>query len=197
MERSEARERIVRKTMEEVLVKGYSKVTMDAISSALGMSKKTIYQLFPGKRDLLRTVLNKLQKEIEEGIAQRVETPDLSFRERWRAVLEYIGMQYARFGPGFVEDLATAEPEIYNSLNAFRTGLVRTHFARLAQEGTQAGMFRKDLDPRLLSAVYLASVQAILNPATVQELGVSPSQAYHDLVKLLFEGILEPVKATA
>lgn len=195
MERSEARERIVRKAMEEILVKGYSKVTMDAISSALGMSKKTIYQLFPGKRDLLRTVLNKLQKEIEEGIAQRVDAADLSFRERWRTVLEYIGIQYSRFGPGFVEDLHTAEPEIYESLNTFRTGLVKTHFARLAQEGTRDGVFRKELDPRLISAIYQASLQAILNPATVQELGVSPAQAYHDMVKLLFEGILEPLKA--
>ncbi|MEK7393246.1 MAG: TetR/AcrR family transcriptional regulator, partial [Fibrobacterota bacterium] len=75
MERSEARERIVKKAMDEILVKGYSKVTMDSISSALGMSKKTIYQLFLGKRDLLRTVLNKLQKEIEEGITQRVDAP--------------------------------------------------------------------------------------------------------------------------
>lgn len=191
MERSEARERIARKAMEEILAKGYSKVTMDSISSALGMSKKTIYQLFPGKRDLLRTVLNKLQKEIEEGIAQRVDAEGLDFRERWRTVLEYIGTQYGRFGPGFVEDLHTAEPEIYESLNAFRTGIVKTYFARLAQEGTREGVFRKDLDPRLLSAVYLAASQAILNPATVQELGVSGAQAYHDMVKLLFEGIME------
>ena len=191
MERSEARERIARKAMEEILAKGYTKVTMDAISSALGMSKKTIYQLFPGKRDLLRTVLNKLQKQIEEGIAQRVDAEGLDFRERWRTVLEYIGVQYGRFGPGFVEDLHSAEPEIYESLNAFRTGIVKNHFARLAVEGTRIGVFRKDLDPRLLSAVYLAASQAILNPATVQELGVSGSQAYHDMVKLLFEGIME------
>ncbi len=193
MERSEAREKIARKAMEEILAKGYSKVTMDAISSSLGMSKKTIYQIFPGKRELLRTVLNKLQKEIEDGIGQRVESQGLEFQERWRTVLEYIGQQYSRFGPGFVEDLRTAEPEIYESLNAFRVGLVLKYFRRLAEEGTQQGVFRKDLDPRLLSAVYLASVQAILNPVTVMELGISPVQAYRDLVKLLFEGITEPL----
>ncbi len=194
MERSEARERIVRKAMEEILAKGYTKVTMDQISSALGMSKKTIYQLFPSKRDLLRTVLNKLQKEIEEGVAARVDAKDTDFRERWKTVLEYIGVQYSRFGPGFVEDLHTAEPEIYESLNAFRMGIVKNHFSRLAQEGTQLGIFRKDLDPRLLATVYMASVQAILNPATIQDLGVSPTQAYHDMVRLLFEGIMDATK---
>lgn len=192
MERSEARERIARKAMEEILVKGYSKVTMDAISSSLGMSKKTIYQIFPGKRELLRTVLNKLQKEIEEGICQRTEAQNDPFQNRWANVLEYIGLQYSRLGPGFVEDLRTAEPEIYDSLNAFRVGLVVKYFRRLAEEGTQLGVFRRDLDPRLLSAVYLASVQAILNPVTVQELGITPAQAYRDLVRLLFEGISDP-----
>ncbi len=194
MERSEARERIVRKAMEEILVKGYTKVTMDQISSALGMSKKTIYQLFPGKRELLRTMLNKLQKEIEEGVAARVDDKQMEFRERWRTVLEYIGMQYSRFGPGFVEDLHTAEPEIYESLNAFRMGIVKNHFARLAQEGTQLGVFRKDLDPRLLATVYMASVQAILNPASIQDLGMAPAQAYHEMVRLLFEGVMEATK---
>lgn len=189
MERSEARDRIARKAMEEILVKGYSKVTMDAISSSLGMSKKTIYQIYPGKRELLKTVLTKLQKEIEEGIVERVDAGNTDFRERWRTVLEYIGVQYARIGPGFVEDLRTAEPEIYESLNAFRGGLVVKYFSRLSEEGSQLGVFRKDLDPRLLSAVYLASVQAILNPSTIQDLGIPPVQAYHDLVKLLFEGI--------
>ncbi len=189
MERSEARERIARKAMEEILVKGYSKVTMDAISSSLGMSKKTIYQIFPGKRELLRTVLNKLQKEIEEGIDERVGIQNVDFRERWRTVLEYIGMQYSRIGPGFVDDLRTAEPEVYDSLNAFRVSVAQKYFGKLAEEGAQRGIFRKDLDPRLLSAVYLASVQAILNPSTIQELGVPPAQAYRDLVKLLFEGI--------
>ncbi|HQF53899.1 MAG TPA: TetR/AcrR family transcriptional regulator [Fibrobacteria bacterium] len=194
MERSEARERIVRKAMEEILVKGYTKVTMDQISSALGMSKKTIYQLFPGKRELLRTMLNKLQKEIEEGVAARVDDKQMEFRERWRTVLEYIGMQYSRFGPGFVEDLHTAEPEIYESLNAFRMGIVKNHFARLAQEGTQLGVFRKDLDPRLLATVYMASVQVILNPASIQDLGMAPAQAYHEMVRLLFEGVMEATK---
>jgi TetR/AcrR family transcriptional regulator, cholesterol catabolism regulator len=192
MERSEARDRIARKAMEEILAKGYSKVTMDAISSSLGMSKKTIYQIYPGKRELLKTVLTKLQKEIEEGILERVAAENTDFRERWRTVLEYIGMQYARIGPGFVEDLRTVEPEIYDTLNAFRVGLVSRYFGRLAEEGSQLGVFRKDLDPRLLSAVYLASIQAILNPVTVQELGVTPAQAYHDLVRLLFEGIADP-----
>ncbi len=194
MDRNEAREKIVRVATEEILTKGYSNVTMDAISAVMKMSKKTIYQLFPGKRDLLRTVLSRLQKEIEEGISQRVDAVEMGFRDRWRAVLEYIGIQYARFGPGFVEDLHTVEPEIYAALDTFRTGLVRTHFARLAAEGTREGVFRKEIDPRLISAVYQASLQAILNPATVQELGVTPAQAYRDMVKLLFEGILEPVK---
>lgn len=191
MERSEARDRIARRAMEEILVKGYSKVTMDAISSSLGMSKKTIYQIYPGKRELLKTVLNKFQKEVEEGIVERVAAKNITFRERWSNVFEFIGMQYGRLGPGFVDDLRTAEPEINQSLNAFRVGLVLKYFSRLAEEGSQLGVFRKNLDPRLLSAVYLASVQAILNPVTVQELGIPPAQAYRDLVTLLFEGISE------
>ena len=36
---------------------GFAKVTMDEIAEELGMSKRTLYQHFPGKKALLRKVL--------------------------------------------------------------------------------------------------------------------------------------------
>lgn len=36
---------------------GFAKVTMDEIAEELGMSKRTLYQHFPGKKALLRKAL--------------------------------------------------------------------------------------------------------------------------------------------
>jgi AcrR family transcriptional regulator len=189
VDRIRTREKIVAKATEEILRQGYSRTTMDAIATRLGMSKKTIYQLYPSKKDLLRGVLSALQMEIEQGLEQIVFRPDLAFREKWLAVVEFTACQYGRFGPGFVDDLRTVDPEIFQILDKFRSDLVQRCFSSLAAEGVREGAFRADIDPRFLSAVYLAIVQAILNPVALQQLGMAPDHAYLEVVKLILDGI--------
>lgn len=196
MDRIRTREKIVAKATEEILRQGYSRTTMDVIAAGLGMSKKTIYQLYPSKKELLRAVLSTLQSEIEKGLEQVVFRPNLAFREKWLAVVEYTACQYGRVGPGFVDDLRSSDPEIFRILEKFRGEMVQRCFASLAEEGIREGAFRSDVDPRFVSDVYLAIVQAILNPAAVQSLGLAPDQAYREVVKLILDGIaLQPVQS--
>lgn len=167
---------------------------MDAIASGLGMSKKTLYQLYPSKRDLLKSVLSGLQAEIEQGVAGIVFRDDVDFREKWYSVVEYNARQYERFGPGFIEDMRGLDPETFQILDKFRRGLAQRCFASLAEEGVREGVFRAGTDPKFLSEVYLAIVQAIVNPHTLERLGLTPDQAYREVVRLLLDGILEPAK---
>lgn len=50
------RKRILETAKEFFLEFGYKKVTMDEIADSLGMSKKTLYQYFPSKYELLSAV---------------------------------------------------------------------------------------------------------------------------------------------
>jgi len=163
---------------------------MDAIATSLGMSKKTIYQLYPSKKDLLKSVLADLQSGIEREMEEIVFRTDLPFREKWIQAVECNVRQYSRFGPAFVDDLRDSDAEIFSLLDGFRTGLVRRCFAVLAKEGVGEGVFRTDIDPRFLSEVYLAIVQAILNPHTLVRLEMPPADAYREVVRLLLDGIL-------
>lgn len=189
MDRSRTREKIVSKATQEILRDGYSKTTMDDIAAALGMSKKTLYQVFPSKRELLKSMLSNLQSQIESGMEEVVFREYSDFREKWVQVVEYTAEQYARFGPGFIDDLRTSDPEIFQILDRFRTGLVQKCFLSLAEQGVQAGAFRAEIEPKFLSEVYLAIVQAILNPDSLDRLGVSPDKAYREVVQLLLDGI--------
>ncbi len=189
MDRVRIREKIVTKSTEIILRDGYSKTTMDAIASALGMSKKTLYQVFPSKRDLLKSILAAWQKDVETGIEDAVFRHAGTFRDKWISVVEFTASQYGRFGTGFVEDLHKTDPETYQFLDRFRTGLVHKCFRVLVEEGIQSGAFRKEINPAFLSEVYLAIVQATLNPVTLERLETTPEKAYRDVVSLLLDGI--------
>jgi AcrR family transcriptional regulator len=190
MDREQVRAKIVRKASEEILVRGYTRVTMDHIATGLGMSKKTLYRVFPGKREMLLAVLSDVTAEIERGLLGVASQTDIGFTEKLRRVMEYVGVQYSRLGEGFLEDLRTSEPEVLRNLERFREELVLRYFRQLIDEGVSKGAFRSDLDARVLALVYIASIRQILNPRTMAELGGSPLRAYEAIFRLLFEGML-------
>lgn len=190
MDREAVRAKIVRKAAEEMIVRGYTRVTMDDIASGLGMSKKTLYRVFPGKREMLMAVLSEVTGDIERGLLALTARTDCDFIEKLRRVMEYVGVQYSRLGEGFVEDLRTSESDILRNLERFREDLVHRYFRQLIEEGIQKGAFRSDIDPRVLAMVYLASIRHILNPRVILELGTTALRTYDSIFRLLFEGML-------
>lgn len=190
MDREQVRAKIVRKASEEILVRGYTRVTMDDIATGLGMSKKTLYRVFPGKREMLLAVLSEVTGEIERGLMAVANQADIGFTEKLRRVMEYVGVQYSRLGEGFLEDLRTSEPEVLRNLERFREDLVLRYFRQLIDEGVEKGAFRPDIDARVLAMLYIASIRQILNPRTMADLGGSPLRAYEAIFRLLFEGML-------
>ena len=52
-----ARRQIVDYTKQEMILHGVSRLTMDLIAQGMGMSKRTLYQLFPSKVCLVRICL--------------------------------------------------------------------------------------------------------------------------------------------
>ena len=59
------RAQILTKAREEFFTHGFSKVTTDELAVALGISKKTLYQHFSSKEELLQAAVYQLRDELE------------------------------------------------------------------------------------------------------------------------------------
>lgn len=73
----EVKEKIVQGAAEQFMLDGVKSVTMDDIASALGMSKRTIYEHFGNKKELLSEVveyLHRTQRCEEECFSENAET---------------------------------------------------------------------------------------------------------------------------
>lgn len=188
MRNEETEARIVREAMEEIVLNGYSRVTMDQIARRLGMSKKTLYQYFASKRDLLRAILAMLEGEIESHLLDLVGR-QLEFQEKFRQVGRYIAAQYARFGPGFVSDLRRFEPQVWEELEKWRADLTRRYFSALIHDGVRQGALRADVDPALVELVYLNAMGNLIHPAHATDLPMSFPQISEAILRIVFEGI--------
>lgn len=168
---------------------GYSKVSAAEIAQALGISKKTLYKEFETKEDILKAVvLPKLQASSNEldGILQ---DPELTYLERLSRVMRLIGLQYQRVSHVLIRDVYAHAPEVWKAITEYRERRFEK-FAELLKQGANEGVFRAEVNPAVVVALYHTAVDGLMNPAVLMELPCTPVETYQMILTILLEGIL-------
>ena len=186
----EVRNRILEVAGSQFFSLGFTKVTMDEIAHELGMSKRTLYQHFPGKKDLLRqALLNKAQR-ISEGLGNMIDGNQAHFASKLEQALTFVATEMPHLSPIFLRDIQRHAPEVWQELDRRREEHIHTRFGQLIQEGVKEGFLRKDIDAEVLVLLFSTLIRNIVNPETLSHLPLSASQAFSVISGVLFEGIL-------
>lgn len=187
---TETRRRIVEAAHERFRAAGYSLVTMDDIARDLGMSKKTLYEFFPAKLELLRATRRMrnaaCQREMEAIAAEK-----LDFFARARKIFGYISQIYASLTPAYMMDIRRSAPEVWNEIQEFRRTTFRRNLLELIDHGIAQGFLRKDLDRETLVRLYLTMTSALLNPElSGWSSGEQIATTFDVFVRVYFEGLI-------
>ena len=192
MSDQEVRERIQGTALDHFLQFGFSKVTMNEIAEELGMSKKTLYQYFPGKEELLSEVVNRLHEETATRIEVLVNDKTMDFVRKFRGALDILSAFHAKMTPYFMSDMEKHAPEVCKVTNDFKRDRIRNIMSRLVEEGIQKGIFRDDIDQELIVLIYAGALQHLLRPDTFNRLGLSVTQIHKTIGSVIIEGIVRP-----
>ena len=192
MSDQEVRERIQGTALDHFLQFGFSKVTMNEIAEELGMSKKTLYQYFPGKEELLSEVVNRLHEETATRIEVLVNDKTMDFVRKFRGALDILSAFHAKMTPYFMSDMEKHAPEVCKVTNDFKRDRIRNIMSRLVEEGIQKGIFRDDIDQELIVLIYAGALQHLLRPDTFNRLGLSVTQIHKTIGSVIIEGIVKP-----
>ena len=177
---------------------GYSKVLMADLARNLGMSKKTLYQYFTSKQELLDQVILKYQAEIQQGVENILRDEEVDFLSKTRNIFSYIGTKIHAISPFFVEDIKHNSPQSWKLLQDYAASAY-LRFSTLLDEGVRKGYIRKDANRSLAVLLYASSLETILNPdftkqvprELIKELPYTPAAVFEGLVKIIFNGILD------
>ncbi len=162
---------------------------MDDLAAELGVSKKTLYAHFPSKDALLEAVLNAKYEGIRATLEQVATQTPRHFPYALQSLLHGLHAELDELQPPFLRDMRKA-PEIFRHLEQRRARLIRNHFGQLFRQGQRDGHVRSDLPAKLMIETLLASVQAIMNPTKLVELGIAPRNAFTGLIDLLLHGAI-------
>src|SRR5216117_3258239 len=173
-----SRQRIVEAARAHFFSHGFRSVTMDDLAEELAISKKTLYAHFPGKIALLEAVLADKFAGLEAKLQEIKRAYPHDFPAALHELLANTQRELDEIKPPFVRDMRQKAPHVFKTVERRRSELIGHFFGKLFVEGQRAGMVRKDIPAKIMIEILLRTVQAIVNPAKVEELGLTPRSAF-------------------
>ncbi len=146
----EARERILAKAHELFNRYGFRRVTMDEIALKTGMSKKTIYQSFSTKDEIVNAV-------VEDHINKSVITCEANSTDAENAVheiflnIDMVTELMSEMNPAVFEDLEKFFPAVFVKLYQHKNNYMQKKVKDNLERGIIEGLYRKDIKVDILS----------------------------------------------
>src|SRR5437763_12422612 len=171
-------QRIVDAARAHFINHGFRRVTMDDLADELGISKKTLYAHFPGKIDLLESVLADKFQGVETMLKEVTRAQPHDFPAALRELLAGTQRELDEIKPPFVRDMRQKAPQVFRVIERRRAALIERFFGKLFVEGQRAGMVRKDVPVKLIIEILLTVDQAIMHPVKRGELRMMPKDGF-------------------
>jgi len=155
-------ERIIQGGGELFLTAGIKSVTMDDIAKHLGMSKKTIYQFFKDKNELVIALVKKKLKEDEDEMA------DIMSRSG-NVIEEMINMMkcsediFSRINPIVIHDMQKYHPEAWIEFQKFKADVLISTLEELLTKGIKQSYIRPDIDVKIIARMRVSQVEMGFN----------------------------------
>lgn len=161
LQKMEPQEKILKTSLGLFFKYGIKHITMDDIAKELGMSKKTIYQFYKEKDDLINQLCDIELKEQEvqfNDMNRSAKDPIheiMLISERMRVMMQNIN-------PMFFLDLQKFYPTAYQRFQSFKEDCAYQNILTNIKKGIEQGVYRADLDPEFVSRLRLAQIDMLM-----------------------------------
>jgi AcrR family transcriptional regulator len=149
------RQRIIDISSELFQTFGLKTVSMDDIAKKVGISKRTLYETFSSKDELLTMCLSEKERRQAESLMQIIEDKGNDFVDVIVKVLIHLSQELRKVNPLFFQDL-----DRYNFRMAFEEQRSNTEgrkqsFMKLLNKGIEEGYIRSDIDLSLTVDLFM------------------------------------------
>ena len=150
---------------------GFKSVTMDQIANAMGISKKTIYNFFENKTELVKEVTSYMFNSITKGITEIKKTSDNPISEIYDINLFLIKyLKKESVSPLY--QLEKYYPLVHKEINKKQFDFITKSTTGSLKNGIKLGLFRKDIKIDFISRLYFKGMIGI------RDLDTFPAKLY-------------------
>jgi len=142
------------------LTLGFKSVTMDDIATELGISKKTIYQHFENKTELVEASTMHLFEKISGGI-DGIRAEEKNSIEEIFSIRNFMMKQLHNESSSPFYQLQKFFPKIFSCLRAKQFEKMHMCMKENLQKGVDNGIYRSDINIEFISRIYFTGLTGI------------------------------------
>lgn len=185
----EVKERILIKAADLFCRYGIRTITMDEIASQLGISKKTIYQFFTDKDDMVSAVIEQEIQRNELECSHFRETATDAVHQIFLA-LESLEEMLKYTNPLMLYDLEKHHPASFQKLREYKYRFLYQVIVENLQWGVSAGLYRSGIDKDVVAKARIETAFLVFNPDVFPHSRYRISEVNFELAMLFLYGII-------
>lgn len=163
MEELETRDKILEGTEALFMKYGIRSVTMDDIARHLSVSKKTLYQHFADKDDLVfkmsEMYLDRSFHQYEKLAQSAVNSID-----ELSKISVCMKRDMENLNPSLLFDLQKYHPKAWGLYTEHKVKIISHSVVRNIRQGIEDGYYRADINPDIMAITRLVLIEAAFNP---------------------------------
>ncbi len=179
---------ILKQVSELYLKYGIKSVTMDDVARELGISKKTLYEYFTDKNDLVSKFLDFHIQKIR--CVFEVENDDDRNAIDHLLFISKIMISFLKdLNPSVHFDLQKYYPAIFKSLFEYKRTNMINSVKQNVLRGMKEGLYRKDLNPVIIAHIYVNRVEASMDADFLKTNDITSSELFSEMFTYHIRGI--------
>ncbi len=159
MEDHDIKDKILKGSEKLFMKYGVRSISMDDIARDLAVSKKTLYQHFADKDELVLMVskahLNKEKQKYEE-----IASDSTNAIEELHKISFCLRKDMEEMNPTLLFDIEKFHPKAWQAYQNFKDKFVRQYIVKNLRSGIEEGYFRSELNAEIITTLRLTTIEA-------------------------------------
>lgn len=157
METHDIKDKILKGSEKLFMKYGIRSISMDDIARELSISKKTLYQYFVDKDELVMLVAKNHMGGVQDEFDAITTQAENAIHEL-HLIAICLKRDMEQTNPIVVRDVQKFHPKAWELMEEFRTGKMFNSVMRNLKQGIKDGHFRSDFNPRIIATLRLALI---------------------------------------
>ncbi len=151
-------EEIIEKVLNLYLKYGIKSITMDDAAKELGISKKTLYQYFSDKDDLVQKVIA-FHFDRQQSAMAKLNQNYVNAIQELLLVSKNLSDFINAINPSFTYDLQKYYPEIWKNIMNERRSHIYLQIRQNLEKGIAEGLYRSDVNVDIIVTYYVFRIE--------------------------------------
>lgn len=168
---------------------GIRSVTMDDLSRELGMSKKTLYNYFSSKTELVKkAVLHHIEEE--EQMLKSIKDQKVDAIQEMLLITGHVREMLKNFKPTIIYDLKKYYKPSWKMMESLHSDFVYSATSHNIEKGKKEGLYRKEVNSTVVARFYTTMTINIVEDTKITSLGLHVPEIFQAFMDYHLHGIM-------